>query len=328
MLRVMNRTAFVVARVRTFVTTAAVAEPPNPAAEAARRARLQLKALGTPQVTPPKRPLTSYLLFAQQERENDPELKKGKVTAHAKTIAKRWNDLSDAQKAVFKQKAETARSHYDRAYATYLSQRTSTDVLIEEKAAHLKKLINPTKIRAKVATDPNRPKRPMTGYVLFVTETLAAPPAEQRRVLGESLEGVTHKERFGKIAKAWGRMSKEDQEPYLSRTKKAFAAYKAEKAAYDAENGVTDTRKEMAKVLNDAVRIKKKAATKKKTAKKAVKKVKKKGAGKKKTAAKKTGAKKTGAKKTGAEKTGAKKTGAKKTGAKKTAAKKTAAKAA
>ncbi|KAJ3278695.1 exp1-like protein [Borealophlyctis nickersoniae] len=310
MLRVMNRTAFVVARVRTFATTAAAAEPPTPAAETARRVRLQLKALGKPQVTPPKRPLSAYALFLQQERQGHAGLTKGSAAEHFKEIAKKWHDLSDAEKAVFKQKAETAKQHYARAYATYLSQRTSTDVLIEKKTAQLKNLINPTKTRKNVAPDPNRPKRPMSGYSLFLKETFAAPPAEQKRVVGESLEGFTVQERMRKIAKAWGRMSKEDQEPYLSGTQKAFAAYKAQRAAYDAENGVTDARQEMDKVLMRAAR-----KTKKNT--KAVKKV-----------VKKKGVKKTAAKKTGAKKTGAKKTGAKKTGAQKTAAKKTAAKAA
>ncbi|KAJ3243256.1 hypothetical protein HK104_008149, partial [Borealophlyctis nickersoniae] len=267
-----------------------------------------LKALGTPQVTPPKRPLSAYLLFVQQERQNDPDLRRGRAAEHTKEIAKRWNGLSDAQKAVFKQKAETAKQHYGRAYATYLSNRTSTDVLVEKKAAHLKKLINPTKKHAKVATDPSRPKRPLSGYLLLVTETLAAPPSKQKRVVGESLEGVTPQERMAKIAKAWGRMSKEDQEPYLSRSQKAFAAYRAQKVAYDAENGVTDARKEMVKALNAAVAVgrKKKAATKNKAVKKVKKVVKKKGAGKKKPAAKKTGAKKTVAKKTATKKTAAK----------------------
>ncbi|KAJ3277940.1 hypothetical protein HK104_002796 [Borealophlyctis nickersoniae] len=318
MLRVINRTALAVGRVRTFATTAAATEPPTPAAKAARRARLQLKALGKPQVTPPKRPLTAYTLLVQQERQNCASLTKGSGQEHFKEIAKKWHDLSDAEKAVLKQKAETAKQHYDRAYATYLSQRTSIDVLIEKKAAHLKKLINPTRTRKKsVPTDPREPKRPMPVFSLFVTETLAAAPAEQERVVGESLDGGTQQERITKIAKAWRMMSKEDQEPYLSRTKNAFAAYKAQKAAYDAENGLTDTRKEMAKALRGAWRNKR-AATKNKAVKKVVK---KNGAGKKKTAAKKTGAKKTGAEKTGAKKTGAKKTGAKKIAAKKSAAK-------
>ncbi|KAJ3281190.1 hypothetical protein HK104_000162 [Borealophlyctis nickersoniae] len=289
----MNRTTtFVVARVRRFATAAAGAAPLTPAAKAARRARLkvQLEALGTPLVTPPKRPPNPFLLFRRQELENDPDLKK---PMHAKTIATRWHDLSDAQKEVFKQKAEPARSEYKRAYASYLRLRTPADVLIEKKAAKLKKLMNPTKKRTeKAAMDPNRPKCPPTGHQLFIREIFAAPPAEQKRVLGETLEGMAS-DRLAKVSRAWGRMSKEDQEPYNTQSQKAFAAYRAQKAAHDAEIGARDRRKAMNRVLRSAVaaeRRKKKAATKKKRAKKAVKKVAKKGAGKK-TAAKKTGAK-------------------------------------
>ncbi|KAJ3279683.1 exp1-like protein [Borealophlyctis nickersoniae] len=292
----MNRTTFVVARVRTFTTAAAVAEPLTPPAEAARCARIKLKALGTPLITPPKQPLSAYTLFLQHEYENNPDLKKGSAVMHVKTIAKRWHDLSDAQKEVFKQKAETARSEYNRAYETYLRLRTPTDVLIEQKAAHLKKLINPTQKHAKVATDPNRPKRPLSGHQLFVSEVLRAPPAEQKRVLGESLEGVKTTDRLAKVAKAWGRMSKEDQEPYNMRSQEAFSAYRAQNDAYDAEIGASDRRKAMMKVLRSAVaaeRKKEKAAAKKKAAKKAVRKVAKKEAGKE-TAAKEDGCKEDG----------------------------------
>ncbi|KAJ3277941.1 hypothetical protein HK104_002797 [Borealophlyctis nickersoniae] len=305
----MNR--FVVARVRTFATAAAVAEPLTRAAEAARRARLKLKikALGTPLVTRPKHPASAYVLFWLQELENDPELKKGSAVLHSKTIAKRWHDLSEAHKEklapsqVFKQKAETARSQYYRAYESYLRLRTPTDVLIEEKAAQLKKLIKPPKKGArKVARDPNRPKRPPTAHQLFIREIFAAAPAEQKRVLGESLEGMA-KDRLGKVSKAWGRMSKEAQEPYNTQSQKAFAAYRAQKDAYLAEIGAIDRRKAMEKVLRSAVAAErqkkkeaakmKKAPAKKKAAKEAVKKVAKKGAGKK-TAAKKDGSEEDG----------------------------------
>ncbi|KAJ3279782.1 hypothetical protein HK104_001163 [Borealophlyctis nickersoniae] len=274
----MNR--FVVAGVRTFATAAAVAEPLTPPAEAARRARIELKALGTPLVTPPKYPTSAYVLFLLQEMKNDPDLKKGNAVMHSKTIAKRWHDLSDAQKEIPVQ-----------ARLRKLPQTTHpADVLIEQKAAHLKTLINPTKKRAtRVAMDPNRPRRPLTGYALFSTEMLTAPPTEQKRVLGESLEGVMPRDRLAKVAKAWRRMSKEAHEPYNTQSQKAHAAYMAQKTAYAAEIGASDRRKAMMKVLRTAVaaeRKKKKAAAKKKKAKKAVKKVAKKGAGKK-TAAKK-----------------------------------------
>ncbi|KAJ3270776.1 hypothetical protein HK104_004857 [Borealophlyctis nickersoniae] len=239
------------ARVRTFATAAKVVDPVTPA-EAAQRARLELKALGTPQVTPPKRPLTSYFLFAQQERENDPTLRKGNMVENAKIIAGRWRELSDAEKGVFKHRAETAKSDYTRAYETYLSQRTPTDILIEEKTAALKKIINPTKKRTKVAADPNKPKRPLSSYILFVMDMMRAAPDEQRRVVGEDLEGLLAKEKVSRIAKAWKGLSDEDKEPYVARYKEASAVYRDQKAAYETDNGIQSARDEINKKLKSA----------------------------------------------------------------------------
>jgi len=73
---------------------------------------------------PPKRPLSQFIIFSNEIRpqiiKEKPDLKVPEV---GKEIGKRWNKLSDAEKAKFKVKAEKLTEEYTKKYSAFTSNK-------------------------------------------------------------------------------------------------------------------------------------------------------------------------------------------------------------
>jgi hypothetical protein len=71
----------------------------------------------------PKRPLSTFFLFSQDER---PKIKKDNpslsVADIAKLIGERWRSIGDDKKRQYEERARTEKERYDREVAEYKKQ--------------------------------------------------------------------------------------------------------------------------------------------------------------------------------------------------------------
>lgn len=72
----------------------------------------------------PKRPLSSYMLFCQEERENvkkeNPDLKAKEILSE---LGKRWKGLDDDEKKKYQDRFEEDKKRYDQEKAAYDAQK-------------------------------------------------------------------------------------------------------------------------------------------------------------------------------------------------------------
>ena len=84
-------------------------------------------------LTPPKRPLSSYMIFVQENQaavmEQYPHIIHR--TDITRKIAELWKELPNGQKEIYEDKAATAKAKYDAEYAEYC--RKATEVVIPAK---------------------------------------------------------------------------------------------------------------------------------------------------------------------------------------------------
>ncbi|KAF8304795.1 HMG-box, partial [Clavulina sp. PMI_390] len=81
------------------------------------------------------------------------------------------------------------------------------------------------KKRKRVAKDPNAPKKPVTGYLLY--------QEEQKRELKGKEDTPAYKEMLKLIGAKWKELTDAEKQPYEEAHKAAVAQYEIEKAAYD-----------------------------------------------------------------------------------------------
>lgn len=121
----------------------------------------------------PKKPLTSFLLWSQQEREavrNELEKRQSaeavSVAAIGKELGRRWSCLEAAVKKTFEDRAAAAKEEYLQALASYqpapefLQKRRQLEEAAAKAAAKKQK---------KAAKDPATPKRPQTAFLLWAS---------------------------------------------------------------------------------------------------------------------------------------------------------------
>lgn len=81
----------------------------------------------------PKKPLSSYFLWAQQNRGNFKKQNEGlKVTELAKIMGEAWRNLSDYEKSQYKQQALTAKNQYGEKAAQFKNQSGSLTEIVKK----------------------------------------------------------------------------------------------------------------------------------------------------------------------------------------------------
>jgi len=93
----------------------------------------------------PKRPMAAFFLFLNDSRSKKKDLT---VTEIAKEAGKEWSTMSKAKKKPYEAKALKAKVAYDKAFKKYVDS---------GRAEEWKR-------------DPNKPKKPMTSFFLFLAE--------------------------------------------------------------------------------------------------------------------------------------------------------------
>ncbi|KAI5149659.1 hypothetical protein ENBRE01_1041 [Enteropsectra breve] len=148
----------------------------------------------------PKKPKTSFLLFGEDKRSQDPALKAMKINEQAAIIAKQWKEISPEEKEKYVQKAEELKKDYTVRKAEYEKTDDYKNFLEASKASKSKKE-GITKKAKKTG------KAKEEGYDAFVNEMKDASNDENDL----ELAGKSFKER---CAVKWSRLSAEEKKNY------------------------------------------------------------------------------------------------------------------
>ncbi|KAI8847061.1 hypothetical protein BC829DRAFT_444810 [Chytridium lagenaria] len=212
-------------------TTAKTAEQ-----EEATKIRRALRALPKVSTEPPKRPLSSYLLFLGDKRSDIAELDE------IKRLEKKNRPVAVVKKggrAKYATLAQTARETYNKALKDYLSKRTPEDLVIQETTRRYQKRLS-SRSRAKVLSDPNAPRKPVSGYVMFCTDLHRGVDVEgvKRGAVAELGIG----ERGRETGRLWRELSKSVKEKYLKASEVDKERYRKELEAYNKKSGMRDAK--------------------------------------------------------------------------------------
>lgn len=147
----------------------------------------------------PKKPLSAYFLFSQEERlkvkEHNPEMS---ITEVAKELGKRWATLDPALKSTYEQRYLEARKLYDAEMHQYKPQ--------------------------KKKKDPNAPKQPLSAYFIFSTE--------ERLKVKEHNPSYSICDVAKELGRRWADMDKPTKDRYQARAEEERQKYDVEMAAY------------------------------------------------------------------------------------------------
>merc|ERR1719229_494141 len=132
-------------------------------------------------------------------------------------MAAAWSNLSDAAKKPYEKSADKARDTYTKKREKYISSTSYRKH--QEAVAEWKKAEGSKPFRK----DTNRPKRPASGYLLFVN-------AERPSLMKQ---GLSVTEVASKAAKMWKNLSSGDRERYEKKAASLKSKYAKEIAAYE-----------------------------------------------------------------------------------------------
>lgn len=121
-------------------------------------------------VVPPKRPMTGYMLFSNDNRakvkEKHPNVKGAAQVA--KILGEMWSKAGDSVKKSYQSKYEAAKKKYDKEMEQFKKDNPDFQATRKRKAAAGKQEKGAKGKKAK--KDPNAPKRPMTPFFMYSQE--------------------------------------------------------------------------------------------------------------------------------------------------------------
>lgn len=192
----------------------------------------------------PKRPLSGYFLFAGDVRSKIAQANEDwGVGEVAGEIGRQWGDLPESKKKPYLEKAEKASIAYKKKLEKY--KQSSHYTKHQAKLAEWKKEQGNKKFKK----DPNKPKRALSAYMIFVNE--------KRPSLTK--EGYEMLEIAKKAAEMWKKLSDAQKVPYEKKAAKAKKEADAAMAKYMKSKQYKDYM--AAKAEHDAKRMAAKKAT-------------------------------------------------------------------
>jgi len=152
-------------------------------------------------VNKPKRSTSAYFYYLAHCREqaNKQGRSISKIAEFTKECSAKWREMQGPQKKPFEEMAAKDKARYDREMAAYKGKKV----------------------------DPNKPKRPMTAYFIFL--------GDFRQKMKD--RGVDHKEILRLAGEEWRNMSAEHKKPYEKRSVEAGKRYELEMAEYRKNEG-------------------------------------------------------------------------------------------
>merc|ERR1719251_525483 len=146
----------------------------------------------------PKKPLSAYFLFSQEERlkvkAENPDYS---ITEVAKELGKRWATLNPDIKTVYEQRYQDARRVYETEMNTY---------------------------KPKKKKDPNAPKQPLSAYFIFSTE--------ERLKVKEENPQFSICEVAKELGRRWAEMDPQVKQRYQQRAEEERQKYDNDMANY------------------------------------------------------------------------------------------------
>lgn len=147
-------------------------------------------------VNKPKRSTSAYFYYLAHCREeaNKAGRSISKIAEFTKECSAKWREMGETKKKPFEEMAAKDKARYDQQMAAYKGK----------------------------TTDPNKPKRPMTAYFMFLGD------------FREKMKnrGVDHKEILRLAGEEWRNMSGEQKKPYEKRSVEAGKKYEVQMAEY------------------------------------------------------------------------------------------------
>jgi len=161
----------------------------------------QAKPPGKPMKDPnaPKKPLSAYFLFSQDERlKVRAEFPDYSITEVAKELGRRWATIDPALKQQYEQRYQDSRRDYEQAMTAYKPQ--------------------------KKKKDPNAPKQPLSAYFIFSQE-------ERLKVKAEN-PSYSICEVAKELGRRWADMAPEVKQRYQQMAEEGRQKYDQDMAAY------------------------------------------------------------------------------------------------
>ncbi|CAK9007378.1 unnamed protein product [Durusdinium trenchii] len=166
-------------------------------------------------LVPPKRPGTAYMGWLNDNRATIvKKVGTNSVADVAKEAGKQWNALSAAKKKPYQMAYAKAKAVFDKEMAAF----KAAGGVVQRKQKRVSK---------KAARDPNMPKRPLSGFLLFM--------ADNRAKIVKSLP-KDHKvtEVLKEGGAQWNKLAAAKKKPYETKAAKLKAEYVEKMEAYKA----------------------------------------------------------------------------------------------
>lgn len=171
----------------------------------------------------PKKPKSAYVVFMEKHRvllkESDPKLMSQDIM---KKIGELWSQCSAEEKKECEQVVEEDRKRYQREIADYAPGPDAVEKPVKRRKS-------------------NKPKRPMSAYLLFSREYRAG------------LEAMPFSDATKKTAEAWHKLSAEEARKYEQEAAIMKDKYESEMKEYDAK--VAQQQKDLQLQQQAAVRL-------------------------------------------------------------------------
>lgn len=174
----------------------------------------------------PKRPKSSYMLFAAEVRDECNEEAKAKglgMGDAARMIAERWQALSEDKKAAFEETSRRQKAVFEVEFGKYRKGESFRDYMDAKSKMEAKQ-----KLKKNLRTShDSAPKKPPSGYSLFKAEVMPSIVAEneERSKNGEVKWGL--KEIAGELKKKWEACPADKKEALAKEAEKHKSDYMA-----------------------------------------------------------------------------------------------------
>lgn len=167
----------------------------------------------------PKKPLTAYFLFAGENRESvqsqNASAGLGEIT---KKLGEMWRSLPDEEKAQWEDKAKVDMEAYNKEFALYKKTSDHENFVKSLQEYQIKMTYKP------YDKDENAPKRPQTGYFVFMNE--------ERSKISDEHPDMKNTQVIIEVGKRWKNLGEEGKKPYNDRASENSEKYKKEVEAY------------------------------------------------------------------------------------------------
>jgi len=179
----------------------------------------------------PKRPANAYWLFLAENREAlTKEAGSNSGPAVGKVAGAKWKAMTEAAKAPFEKRAAAAKAQYEKDMEAFKAGGGEVGKRRAEKAEAKGK--RDAKRARKAAIDPNKPKKPPSGYWLWL--------ADNRAALMVEVEKKTGKKNVAEVAKLGGQrfkaLTEKAKAPFEKKAAELKKKYDEEMAEYKKNN--------------------------------------------------------------------------------------------